>query len=52
MDVQATGEAFIPQIEHTALQNMKIINFLKNIFDGHFYPPGSGSGLRIRIQIH
>ncbi len=38
-------EAFSPQREHPALQNMKFLN-LFFIFVGHFCPPGAG---RIRI---
>ncbi len=33
--------------EHPALQNMKFLNFF-SIFVGHFCPPGSGFGIRIR----
>ncbi len=35
---------------HPALQNMKFLNF--STFVGHFCPPRSGSGFRIRIRIH
>ncbi len=41
-DAQATGEAFSPQREHPALQNMKILYFF--LFFGSFCPPRSGSG--------
>ncbi len=47
MDVQATGEAFRPQREMSALQNIKFLNFF-SIFVGHFCRPRSG----FRIRIH
>ncbi len=40
-DVQAT-EAFNPQREFLALQNMKFLHLFL-FFVGHFCPPGSGS---------
>ncbi len=46
--VQATGEAFSPQKRNT--QHFKFINFFLCLW-GHFRPPGSGSGLQIRIRI-
>ncbi len=48
--VQATGEAFSPQKRTSALQKMKFVN-LFSMFVGHFCPPESGFGLRIRIAI-
>jgi hypothetical protein len=36
--------------EHPALQNMKFLNFSTLV--GHFCPPRSGFGFRIRIRIH
>jgi hypothetical protein len=36
--------------EHPARQKIKLIKFF-SMFLGHFCPPGSGSGLRIRIRI-
>jgi hypothetical protein len=43
-DAQASGEAFSPQREHPALQNMKFLYFFLYFFVGNFFPPGSGSG--------
>ncbi len=36
---------------HPTLQNMNFYKFFST-FVGHFCPPGSGSGFRIRIRIH
>jgi hypothetical protein len=46
-DVYAT-EKDLQRREHPELQNMKFINF--SMFVGHFCPPRSGFGLRIRIR--
>ncbi len=36
---------------HPTLQNMNFYTFISTSV-GHFWPPGSGSGSRIRIRIH
>jgi hypothetical protein len=43
-------KSFSSQREHPALQNMKFHNIFYLV--GHFCPPGSGTGFRIRIRIH
>jgi hypothetical protein len=49
-DVQATGDAFSTKKEN--IEDFEILNLLAFCnFVGHFCPPGSGSGLRIRIRI-
>jgi len=44
-DVQATGEAFSPQIEYPSLHNIKFFHF----FVSHFFPSGSGSAFPMRF---
>jgi hypothetical protein len=47
--VQVTGEAFSPQKRTSSASKMKFINF--SMVVERFCPPGSGSGMKIRIQI-
>ncbi len=49
-DVQTTEEAFSPQRRISSTSKNKIYQFF-SMFVGHFFPPGSWSGLRIRIRI-
>ncbi len=52
-DVQATGEAFIPQKVHPALKNMKFLNFY--YFGGSFFAlldPDPADHMRIQIHKH
>ncbi len=43
--VQATGEVFSPQ-KRTSSTSKNEYYYIFSMFVGHFYPPGSGSGLR------
>ncbi len=53
-DVQATGEAFSPQKEHSALQNLNFFHFSLYLHPDPHWERGSGSSRpkSMQIRIH